>query len=127
MMRTLTFFLLILCVLISGRPASAQRYLPRQIGLQFTGGMVDGLLVRDKHLARRFHAGMAFSRYNRNQSRWVIGADYLLKDYLYKTDRVPKVQISAEAGYFIPLFSNRGKDIFFSAGLSALGGYETSN
>lgn len=89
--------------------------------------MVDGMLLRDRYLARRFHAGMAFSRYNRNQSRWVVGVDYLLKDYRYKTERVPKVQISAETGYFLPLVSNRGKDIFLSIGLSALAGYEISN
>lgn len=126
-MKILLFFLFTLCALLSGRPASAQRYLPRQIGLQLTGGMVDGMLLRDRYLARRFHAGMAFSRYNRNQSRWIVGVDYLLKDYRYKTERVPKVQISAEAGYFLPLVSNRGKDIFLSVGLSALAGYEISN
>lgn len=126
-MKILLFFFFTLCALLSGRPASAQRYLPRQIGLQLTGGMVDGMLLRDRYLARRFHAGMAFSRYNRNQSRWIVGVDYLLKDYRYKTERVPKVQISAEAGYFLPLVSNRGKDIFLSVGLSALAGYEISN
>lgn len=108
-------------------PSCAQRYLPGQIGLQFSGGMVDGLLLRDKYSARRFHAGIAVNRYNRNRSRWVAGIDYLQKDYHYGSCLIPKAQISAEAGYYQPMISNRGKDIFLSAGISAMAGFESSN
>lgn len=59
--------------------ASAQRCLPRQMGLQLIGGPINGLLIRDKYKAYRFFGEFAMSRYNRNRSRWIIGLTYLQK------------------------------------------------
>lgn len=118
---------LMLSFLLGIAPASAQRYLPRQLGIQFTGGMTDGVVFRDKYLNRRLHCGIALSRYNRNRTRWVVGVDYLQKEYRYRAFNIPKSQITADAGYFIPIISNRGMDIILSAGVSATLGYETVN
>ena len=74
-----------------------------------------------------FQVGLALSRYNRNHSRWLFGADYVKKHYSYKDVAIPKAQFTGEVGYFVPFISDRGKNVFFSAGLSALAGYETTN
>ena len=126
-MRLLVICLLACLFLFSGERASAQRYLPRQVGIQLTAGTVDGFLFRNKYTERLFHCGLALSRYNRNKSRWVVGADYFQKEYRYRTDIIPRSQFTLEGGYYVPFLSNRGKDIFLSAGLSALAGYETIN
>ena len=106
---------------------SAQRYLPGQTGLQLTLGGVDGFGRNVRHLRGNFQAGLALSRYNRNRSRWVFGADYVKKHYAYKETAVPKEQFTAEAGCLFPFLSDRGRNVFLSAGLSALAGYERGN
>ena len=80
-----------------------------------------------RHLRGNFQVGMALSRYNRNRSRWVVGADYVKKHYAYKEVAVPKEQFTAEAGCLFPFLSDRGRNVFLSAGLSALAGYERVN
>ena len=95
---------------------SAQRYLPGQTGLQLTLGGVDGFGRNVRHLRGNFQAGLALSRYNRNRSRWVFGADYVKKHYAYKETAVPKEQFTAEAGCLFPFLSDRGRNVFLSAG-----------
>lgn len=56
-----------------------------------------------------------------------MGADYLHKEYRYRTQLVPRNQFTIEGGYYVPFLSNRGKDLFLSAGISALTGYEVVN
>lgn len=96
----------------------AQRYLPGQTGLELRLGGVDDFGRNVRHLRGNFQVGMALSRYNRNRSRWVVGADYVKKHYAYKEVAVPKEQFTAEAGCLFP---------FLSAGLFALAGYERVN
>ena len=106
---------------------SAQLYLPGQTGIQLTMGGMDDFGRNVKHLRGNFQLGLALSRYNRNRSRWVFGADYVKKHYAYKDIAVPKEQFTAEGGCFFPFLSDRGKNVFLSAGLFALAGYETVN
>ena len=106
---------------------SAQRYLPGQTGLELRLGGVDDFGKNVRHLRGNFQVGMALSRYNRNRSRWVVGADYVKKHYAYKETAVPKEQFTAEAGCLFPFLSDRGRNVFLSAGLSALAGYERVN
>lgn len=106
---------------------SAQRYLPGQTGLELTLGGVDDFGRNVRHLRGNFQVGLALSRYNRNRSRWVFGADYVKKHYAYKETAVPKEQFTAEAGCLFPFLSDRGRNVFLSAGLSALAGYERVN
>ena len=104
----------------------AQRYLPQQQGLQVTFGSVDGYgLIKDKDLG--YHIGIARSGYTSNGNRWIVGAEYLEKYYCYKTCPIPMSQFTAEAGYYYNFLSTRKKDVFFSIGASAIGGYEVSN
>lgn len=92
---------------------SAQRYLPGQTGLELRLGGVDDFGKNVRHLRGNFQVGMALSRYNRNRSRWVVGADYVKKHYAYKETAVPKEQFTAEAGCLFPFLSDRGRNVFF--------------
>lgn len=117
-----------LCLCCSfGGTLSAQRCLPGQLGVELTGGTVDGVLLRDAKSAYSYFGSLALNRYNRNLTRWVFGISYLQKDYPYKKIVVPKTQFTAEGGYFVPIFADRGRNVVFSAGLSALAGYEITN
>lgn len=118
-----------MCVFLSSLAGkvSAQRYLPGQTGLELRLGGVDDFGRNVRHLRGNFQIGLALSRYNRNRSRWVVGADYVKKHYAYKETAVPKEQFTAEAGCLFPFLSDRGRNVFLSAGLSALAGYERVN
>ena len=105
---------------------SLEDYSVLNVRVKYMGGVDDfGRNVR--HLRGNFQIGMALSRYNRNRSRWVFGADYVKKHYAYKKIAVPKEQFTAEAGCLFPFLSDRGRNVFLSAGLSALAGYERVN
>ena len=119
--------MLCICLPFAAGECFAQRYLPGQKGIQLMLGGVDDFGSNVKHLRGNFQLGVALSRYNRNHSRWLFGADYVKKHYSYKDIAIPKAQFTGEVGYFVPFFSDRGRNVFFSAGLSALAGYETTN
>lgn len=123
------YLFIIICAFLSSLAGkvSAQRYLPGQTGLELRLGGVDDFGRNVRHLRGNFQIGMALSRYNRNRSRWVFGADYVKKHYAYKKIAVPKEQFTAEAGCLFPFLSDRGRNVFLSAGLSALAGYERVN
>lgn len=126
-MKRVLFIMLCICLPFAAGECFAQRYLPGQKGIQLTLGGVDDFGSNVKHLRGNFQLGVALSRYNRNHSRWLFGADYVKKHYSYKDIAIPKAQFTGEVGYFVPFFSDRGRNVFFSAGLSALAGYETTN
>ena len=125
MKRIITIILGVLwCLAVS--QAQAQRRLPAQVGIQINAGITDGcgLIKRNK---AAYNAGFAFSRYTQNANKWLVGADYTEKRYCYKCRSVPVAQFTAEAGYYYTILSNRGKDVFFSAGLAGVAGYEVVN
>lgn len=126
-MKKICIVLVVLSGLICSGRVSAQRCLCGQKGLQLTVGTVDGFVFRDPYRAHRIYGGLAFSRYNGNKTRWVIGMEYLQKDYRYGSALIPLAQFTADAGYYVPIFSDRGKNVVLSVGFSVLAGYETSN
>lgn len=113
--------IILLICLISVSGLMAQRYLPDQPGIQVTGGITDFNFKSDYHL------GMAFSNYTKNGNRWVYGAEFLNKLTQYETIKIPVSQFTAEGGYYVNFLSDKGKNVFFSLGISALAGYETVN
>lgn len=117
--------LFILSLALIGQ-AHAQRYLPRQKGIQVTGGCVDGCNLQKKD-GQAFFGGVALSTYTKNGNRWTFGAEYLQKLYEYKDKLIPLSQITAEGGYYLKFLSDPSKTVFFSVGLSAMTGYETIN
>lgn len=117
--------LFILSLALIGQ-ASAQRYLPRQKGIQLTGGCVDGFQFKNGG-GQAFFGGIALSSYTKNGNRWVFGAEYLQKKHAYKDILIPASQITAEGGYYYKFLSDPSKTVFFSIGASAMAGYETIN
>jgi hypothetical protein len=101
--------------------AQAQRYLPKQQGLQMTIGTVNGTNAQD------FHIGAAFSTYTKNKNRWIFGGEYLEKRFEYKDLNIPQSQFTIEGGYYLNFLSDKSKTFFFSIGASFLAGYETIN
>ena len=123
-MKRITLLIILSLALIG--QAHAQRYLPGQKGIQLTGGFVDGFAVEKKD-GQAFYGGIALSAYTKNGNRWVFGGEYLQKNYAYKDKFIPLSQITAEGGYYLNFLSDGRKTLFFSVGLSAVGGYETIN
>ena len=107
--------------LFPGR-AHAQRYLPGMKGVELRGGFANG-----SKSPLNYYTGFAVSGYTPKANRWVIGAEYLMKNYGYRNVNVPCAQFTAEGGYYLKFLSDRRKTFFLSLGLSALAGYETSN
>ncbi|MEG1007663.1 MAG: conjugal transfer protein TraO [Bacteroides sp.] len=114
--------LLIICFALLPITMQAQRYLPGQVGIQATFGMVNG----DYQLTD-WQVGAGLSTYTKNGNRWVYGVSYLNSTYPYKNIKIPVNRISAETGYYLNFLSDRRKTFFLSAGVSAMGGYETVN
>ena len=64
--------------LFPGR-AHAQRYLPGMKGVELRGGFANGSKSPLNH-----YAGFAVSGYTKRADRWVIGTEYLMKNYGYR-------------------------------------------
>ena len=127
MQRILFILALAVALFFTADKAYAQRDLPGQTGVQFTTGGVDRFLSWKSGGERHYFTSLAFTRTNRNRTYWLYGLDYQIKEYTYESKAIPKAQFTGEVGYFVPFFSDRGKNVFFSAGLSGLAGYETTN
>jgi hypothetical protein len=124
-MKRIAFIISIFALCLNAFQAQAQRYLPGQKGIQVTAGMVNGLRLDEKYEHFGAHAGLAFSTYTKNGNRWVFGSEFLGKCHRYKSWCCPSMQFTGEGGYYLNFFSDGSKTVFFSAGLSALAGYET--
>jgi hypothetical protein len=99
--------------------ASAQRALPGMRGLQVTGGWASG--------SSAFYTGVEMTTYAKSANKWMIGVEYLQKQYPYRFTYLPMAQFTADGGYLLNFLSDRSKTLFFSLGASALAGYETVN
>lgn len=118
-------FSVILCFAFLGQ-AQAQRYLPGQRGVQLTASAVDGFHL-SKAEKQAFALGIGMATYNKSGNRWLLGAEYLQKQYGYKDELIPVSQFTAESGYLINVLSDHSKTVFFSLGGSLMAGYETVN
>lgn len=123
-MKRIVLFIILSLALIG--QASAQRYLPGQKGIQLTGGCVDGFKLKNED-GQAFFGGIALSTYKKNGNRWVVGGEYLQKQYMYKNIFIPVSQITVDGGYYYKFLSDPSKTVFFSIGSSVMAGYETIN
>lgn len=120
-------FLLIIAVSLAFiGTANAQRYLPGQRGLEFSGGFVNGFKV-SKQDGQAFYGNISMSTYTKKGNRWIFGAEYLQKQFEYRDVYLPVAQITAEGGHYFKFLSDGSKTLFFSIGASAITGYETLN
>jgi len=102
--------------------SNAQRYLPGEQGIQLTAGTVNGINPQ-----KAFYGGVALSTYTQNDSRWILGAEFLQKQLDYEQIQIPVTQFTGEGGYFYSFLSDPSKTLLLSIGASGLAGYETSN
>lgn len=126
MKRLLIILITALCLTYTEQ-AQAQRCLPGMRGLQITGGMADGFHSLENKNELGYYFGLSMTTYTKHANKWAFGAEFLNKNYPYKTERIPVSQFTAEGGYFYNFLSSARKTVFFSLGVSALAGYETSN
>jgi hypothetical protein len=92
------------------------------MGVELRGGFVNG-----SKSPLNYYTGIAMSGYTKKANRWVVGAEYLLKNYDYRGTSIPRAQFTAEGGYYLKFLSDPTKTFFLSIGGSALAGYETVN
>ena len=116
-----SILMFIVCITSFGY-ANAQRYLPGQQGIQVTLGAVNGM-----NFKKAFYGGASVATYTQNDSRWVIGAEFLQKQLDYSQIKIPVAQFTAEGGYYYSFLSDPSKTLLLSIGASGLAGYETSN
>lgn len=107
--------------LFPGR-AHAQRCLPGMLGVELRGGFANG-----SKSPLNYYTGFAVSGYTKKANRWVVGAEYLQKNYEYRNVSLPRAQFTAEGGYYLKFLSDPSKTLFLSIGGSAMAGYETIN
>mgnify|MGYP001542128094 CR=1 FL=1 len=104
------FVTVVSLALFSGR-AHAQRYLPGMKGVELRGGFANG-----SKSPLNYYTGFAVSGYTPKANRWVIGAEYLMKNYGYRNASVPRAQFTAEGGYYLKFLSDPTKTVFPSVG-----------
>lgn len=116
-----TFLLIMVCSFLF-ECLNAQRYLPGQHGIQLTIGTVNGINPQ-----QAFYGGMSLSTYTQNDSRWMLGVEFLQKQLNYEQIMIPVSQFTAEGGYYYSFLSDPSKTFLLSIGALGLVGYETSN
>ena len=126
-MQRILFILTVAMLSLFAGEAYAQRDLPGQTGVQFTTGGVNHFLSWKSGGERHYSTSLAFTHTNRNRTCWLYGLDYQIKEYTYENKAIPKAQFTGELGYFIPVLSDKGRNVCFRIGLSVLGGFETVN
>ncbi|MDM8267766.1 conjugal transfer protein TraO [Barnesiella viscericola] len=122
MKKYLFLLVAVVSLALSSGQAYAQRYLPKMMGMELRGGFVNG-----SKSPLNYYTGIAMSGYTKKANRWVVGAEYLLKNYDYRGTSIPRAQFTAEGGYYLKFLSDPTKTFFLSIGGSALAGYETVN
>ena len=126
-MQRIALFLSLVLYLASAHGVYAQRTLPGMRSVELRAGMADGWYSPSECNASGYYSGAAISRNARNASKWVFGAEYLCRHYLYKAGCIPSAQFTAEGGYYYKFLSDPSKIFFLYIGGSALMGYETVN
>lgn len=125
-MKRYLYIIICIALFAATMEVQAQRCLPKQVGIELKGGFVDGFHT-GKSDYTAYYSGIFVSTYTKNRNRWIVGAEYLTKYFPYKNKKYPITQLTAEGGYLYNFLSDKGRNIFLSAGGSALVGYETVN
>ena len=131
MVRTMKLKLLFysLCAaLVVGLPTTvqAQRLVPSQKGLEVSASMP---IVKGKSLFKQDDFGMtlSLSHYLKQGKYTFLSAGYEQQALSYRSYQVPMRDYLLQMVYGYPLLSDKGKNVFFYLGASALVGYEQLN
>ena len=131
MVRTMKLKLLFssLCAaLVVGLPTTvqAQRLVPSQKGLEVSASVP---IVKGKSLFKQDDFGMtlSLSHYLKRGKYTFLSAGYEQQALSYRSYQVPLRDYLVQMGYAHPLLSDKGKNVFFYLGASAVAGYEDIN
>ena len=131
MVRTMKLKLLFssLCAaLVVGLPTAvqAQSLVPGQKGLEVSASMP---VVKGKSLFKQDDFGMtlSLSHYLKRGKYTFLSAGYEQQALRYRRYQVPLRDYLVQMGYAHPLLSDKGKNVFFYLGASAVAGYEDIN
>ncbi|MDR2409722.1 MAG: conjugal transfer protein TraO [Bacteroidales bacterium] len=109
---------MIILITCASLPVMAQRYLPGMKGIQVAGGIIE----RNGYFV---HA--AYSKYTKSQNRLLFDMEYLQRNYAYENEKIPVMQFTGEAGYYLRFFSDGTQSFFLAFGAHIGTGYETVN
>ena len=131
MVRTMKLKLLFssLCAaLVVGSPTAvqAQRLVPSQKGLEVSASVP---IVKGKSLFKQddFGVALSLSHYLKRGKYTFVSAGYEQQALSYRSYQVPLRDYLVQMGYAHPLLSDKGKNVFFYLGTSAVAGYEYIN
>lgn len=107
-------------------PSHAQRLIPKQKGIEVVASVP---LIKGEKLftSGQLGVGVSLTKYLRRENYAFLSAEYEEQSLPYRTYQIPLRDMLLQVGYMQPILSDRGKNVFVYAGVSALGGYEELN
>ena len=127
-MKLKLLFSSLCAALVVGLPTAmqAQRLVPSQKGLEVLASVP---IVKGKSLFKPDDFGMTFSlsHYLKRGKYTFVSAGYEQQALSYRSYQVPLRDYLVQMGYAHPLLSDKGKNVFFYLGTSAVAGYEYIN
>ncbi len=109
---------LVLSAYLLPERATAQRYIAKMDWIELGAGSTERL---------GFYVQAQYGFYTRRKHHWKFGVNYRQDNHAYNSIKIPAAVITADAGFFLRLFSDRKKTFFVSAGLQSVFGYEWVN
>ncbi len=100
--------------------------MPHQRAIELSIGVP---IVKGKQLVQKeqMTATLSLMQYFRQANYAFLSAEYEQENYHYRASLVPCKGYLLQLGYMHALLSDKGKNIFFYLGASAVGGYEELN
>ena len=127
-MKLKLLFSSLCAALVVGLPTAvqAQRLVPSQKGLEVSVGVP---IVKGKSLFKQddFGLTLSLSHYLKRGKYTFLSAGYEQQALSYRSYQVPLRDYLVQMGYAHPLLSDKGKNVFFYLGASAVAGYEDIN
>ena len=127
-MKLKLLFSSLCAALVVGLPTAvqAQRLVPSQKGLEVSASVS---IVKGKSLFKPDDFGMtlSLSHYLKRGKYTFASAGYEQQALSYRSYQVPLRDYLVQMGYAHPLLSDKGKNVFFYLGTSAVAGYEYIN
>ena len=108
---TITFTLFIVSLIFTNE-AQAQRYLSGQKGIQFTSGFIS---TSKESFTKEpaYYVGVSLATYTKKGNRWVVGVEYLNKEYHYKERVIPVSKLIGDGGYYLSYCPTTAKHSFY--------------
>ena len=127
-MKQKLLFSSLCAALVVGLPTAvqAQRLVPSQKGLEVSASVP---MVKGKSLFKQddFGVALSLSHYLKRGKYTFVSAGYEQQALSYRSYQVPLRDYLVQMGFAHPLLSDKGKNVFFYLGASAVAGYEYIN